>query len=121
LNELKKKYLKNRKQLLKRDLVIPEIYQALIAATKAGIIRYNSYTAALLKVLLYSWTITGIQVNKLLPLEIYQLKTLLAEGYIKMDRSKYGLANHKHYLSKQGKKCLLTLSFYFSIRSQQIY
>ncbi len=50
--------------------------------------------------------ITGIRVNELLPLKVHQLKTLLAEGWIKIDRSKRGPASHKAYLSKQGKKIL---------------
>lgn len=40
----------NRKRLPKRNRVTPEIYQALINATKANIISYNSYTAGRLRV-----------------------------------------------------------------------
>ncbi len=70
----------NRKRLPKRDPVTPEIYQALINGTEAGIISYNGYTAARLRVALCLLTITGIRVNELLPLKVHQLKTLLAEG-----------------------------------------
>ena len=96
----------NRKRLSKRDPVTPEIYQALIDATEAGIIRYNCYTAARLRVALCLLAITGIRVNELLPLKVHQLKTLLAEGWIAIDRSKRGPASHKAYLSKQGKQIL---------------
>ena len=96
----------NRKRLPKRDPVTLEIYQALIKGTKTDMIRSNSYTKARLRVALCLLTITGIRVNELLPLKVHQLKTLLAEGWIKMDRSKRGPASHKAYLSKQGKQIL---------------
>jgi integrase len=96
----------NRKRLPKRDPITPEIYQALITATEAGIISYNGYTASRLRVALCLLAITGIRVNELLPLKVHQLKTLLAEGWIAIDRSKRGPASHKAYLSKQGKKIL---------------
>ena len=96
----------NRKRLPKRDPVTLEIYQALIKATKTGMIRSNSYTKARLRVALCLLTITGIRVNELLPLRVHQLKTLLAEGWVKIDRSKRGPASHKAYLSKQGKQIL---------------
>lgn len=97
---------RDREQLPKRDPVTPEIYQALINATEAGIISYNGYTAARLRVTLCLLTITGIRVNELLPLKVHQLKTLLAEGWIAIDRSKRGPASHKAYLSNQGKQIL---------------
>ena len=113
LNELKKerqqklsrkKARANRKRLPKRDAVTPEIYQALIQATESG--NYNSYTAARLRVALCLLAITGIRVNELLPLKVYQLKTLLTESWIKINRSKHGPSNYKAYLSKQGKQIL---------------
>ena len=96
----------NRKRLPKRDPVTPEIYQALIDATEADITRYTDYTAARLRIALCLLTITGIRVNELLPLKVHQLKTLLTEGWIAIDRSKRGPASHKAYLSKQGKQIL---------------
>lgn len=113
LNELKKerqqklsrkKARANRKRLPKRDAVTPEIYQALIQATESG--NYYSYTAARLRVALCLLAITGIRVNELLPLKVYQLKTLLTESWIKINRSKHGPSNYKAYLSKQGKQIL---------------
>lgn len=96
----------NRKRLPKRDPLTPEIYQALIDATEADITRYTGYTAARLRIALCLLTITGIRVNELLPLKVHQLKTLLTEGWIAIDRSKRGPASHKAYLSKQGKQIL---------------
>ena len=96
----------NRKRLPKRDPVTPEIYQALINATEADIIRYNGYTAARLRIALCLLTITWIRVNELLPLKVHQLKTLLTEGWIAIDRSKRGPASYKAYLSKKGKQIL---------------
>ena len=96
----------NRKRLPKRDPVTPEIYQALINATEVGVTHYNGYTAARLRVALCLLAITGIRVNELLPLKVSQLKTLLAENWIKIDRSKRGPVSHKAYLSKQGKQIL---------------
>lgn len=113
LNELKKerqqklarkKARANRKRLPKRDAVTPKIYQALTQATESG--NSNSYTAARLRIALCLLTITGIRVNELLPLKVYQLKTLLTESWIKINRSKHGPANYKAYLSKQGKQIL---------------
>lgn len=102
----RKKARANWKRLSKRDPVTLEIYQALINATESGIINYNGYTAARLRVALCLLTITGIRVNELLTLKVHQLKTLLAEGWVKIDRSKRGPASHKAYLSKQGKQIL---------------
>lgn len=96
----------NRKRLPKRDPVTLEIYQSLIHATESVITRSNSYTTARLRVALCLLAITGIRVNELLPLKVHQLKTLLAEGWIRIDRSKRGPASHKAYLSKQGKQIL---------------
>lgn len=96
----------NRKRLPKRDPVSLEIYQTLIHATETDMTRSNSYTRARLRVALCLLAITGIRVNELLPLKVHQLKTLLAEGWIKIDRSKRGPASHKAYLSKQGKQIL---------------
>ena len=94
----------NRKRLSKHDPVTPEIYQTLINATEVGVTGYNGYTAVRLRVALCLLAITGIRVNELLPLKVHQLKTLLVEGWIKIDRSKLGPASHKAYLSKQGKQ-----------------
>lgn len=49
-------------------------------------------------------TVTGIRINELLSLKVYQLQTLLKSGWIEIDRSKRGPANHKAFLTREGKK-----------------
>ena len=49
-------------------------------------------------------TVTGIRIGELLPLKVDQLKTLLEEGWISIDRLKKGPANHKAFLTSEGKK-----------------
>lgn len=44
------------------------------------------------------------RINELLPLKVYQLQTLVEEGWIAIDRSKRGPASHKAFLTKEGKK-----------------
>ena len=102
----RKKARANRRRLAKRDPVTPEIYNALIDATKSNIINYNNYTAARLRVALCLLAITGVRVNELLPLKVHQLKTLLTKSWIKIDRSKRGPTKHKAYLSREGKHIL---------------
>lgn len=51
--------------------------------------------------------------NELLPLRISQLKTLLEEHWIGIDRSKRGAANHKAFLTREGKKIVLEREKYF--------
>ena len=89
----RKKARANRRRLAKRDPVTPEIYNALIDATK-------------LRVALCLLAITGVRVNELLPLKVHQLKTLLTKSWIKIDRSKRGPMKYKAYLSREGKHIL---------------
>ena len=49
---------------------------------------------------------TGIRINELLPLKVKQLKTLLEEGWIAIDRSKRGPSHHKAFLNKVGRKII---------------
>ena len=68
-------------QRSKRDPITPEIYQALINITKSNTIQSNSYTRARLRLAFCLLKLTGIRLNQLLGLQVYQLKTLLKEGY----------------------------------------
>ena len=45
-----------------------------------------------------------IRISELLSLKVFQLKTLLEEGWISIDRLKRGPANHKAFLTSEGKK-----------------
>ena len=49
-------------------------------------------------------TVTRIRIGELLPLKVGQLETLLEEGWISIDRLKRGPANHKAFLTSEGKK-----------------
>jgi site-specific recombinase XerD len=48
--------------------------------------------------------VTGIRISELLPLKVGKLETLLKEGWISIDRLKKGPANHKAFLTREGKK-----------------
>jgi site-specific recombinase XerD len=89
----------NRKRLPKRQLITPEIYRLLIQAAESP-----SYTSVKLRIAFCLLTVTGIRINELLPLKVGQLQTLLESHWIGIDRSKRGPANHKAFLTREGKK-----------------
>jgi site-specific recombinase XerD len=91
----------NRKRLPKRDPITAEIYNQLLQAAEG-----SAYTDIRLRIAICLLTITGIRINELLPLKVYQLQTLVEEGWIAIDRSKHGPANHKAFLTKEGKKLI---------------
>jgi site-specific recombinase XerD len=97
--EIRKQARVNRKRLPKREPMTAEIYKKLIQAA-AG----PAYIDVRLRIAICLLTITGIRINELLPLKVYQLQTLVEEGWIAIDRSKRGPANHKAFLTKEGKK-----------------
>ena len=89
----------NRKRLPKRQPVTPEIYRLLIQAAESP-----SYTSVRLRIAFCLLTVTGIRINELLPLKVHQLQTLLEFYWIGIDRSKRGPANHKAFLTREGRK-----------------
>ena len=91
----------NRKRLPKRDPMTPEIYKELIKAAEGP-----TYINARTRIALCILTVTGIRINELLPLKVEQLRTLLEENWISIDRSKRGPSNHKAFLTKEGKKII---------------
>ena len=97
--EIRKQARVNRKRLPKREPMTAEIYKKLVQAA-AG----PAYIYVRLRIAICLLTITGIRINELLPLKVYQLQTLVEEGWIAIDRSKRGPANHKAFLTKEGKK-----------------
>ena len=97
--EIRKQACVNRKRLPKREPMTAEIYKKLVQAA-AG----PAYIDVRLRIAICLLTITGIRINELLPLKVYQLQTLVEEGWIAIDRSKRGPANHKAFLTKEGKK-----------------
>jgi site-specific recombinase XerD len=97
--EIRKQARANRKRLPKREPMTAEIYKKLLQATEGP-----AYIDVRLRIAICLLTITGIRINELLPLKVYQLQTLVEEGWIAIDRSKRGPANHKAFLTKEGKK-----------------
>jgi len=63
-----------------------------------------SYIATRTRIAIWLLTVTGIRIGELLPLKVGQLETLLKEGWISIDRLKKGPANHKAFLTSEGKK-----------------
>ena len=97
--EARKEARANRKRLPKRQPITPEIYRLLIQAAESP-----SYTSVRLRIAFCLLTVTGIRINELLPLKVVQLQTLLESHWIGIDRSKRGPANHKAFLTREGKK-----------------
>ena len=94
-----KKALSNRKRLPKRDPINSEIYNLLIKKSEGP-----GYIAMRTRVALCLLTVTGIRISELLPLKVGQLETLLEKNWISIDRLKKGPANHKAFLTREGKK-----------------
>lgn len=97
--EIRKQVRANRKRLPKRDPMTAEIYKKLLQAAEGP-----AYTDVRLRIAICLLTITGVRINELLPLKVSQFQTLVEEGWIAIDRSKGGPANHKAFLTKEGKK-----------------
>lgn len=70
--EIRKQVRANRKRLPKRDPMTGEIYIELIRAAEGP-----TYLNVSLRLALYLLAITGIRINELLPLKVYQLETLI--------------------------------------------
>ena len=99
--EIRKQARANRKRLPKREPMSAEIYNKLLQAAEGP-----AYTDVRLRIAICLLTVTGIRINELLPLKVYQLQTLVQEGWIAIDRSKRGPSNHKAFLTKEGKKLI---------------
>jgi integrase len=91
----------NRKRLPKRDPMMAEIYKELIKEAEGP-----TYIHVRTRIALCILAVTGIRINELLPLKVNQLKTLVEENWIAIDRSKRGPSNHKAFLTKEGKKII---------------
>ena len=87
------------KRLLKRDPVTREIYTLLIQAVISP-----NYKSVRLRIAFCLLAVTGIRISELLPLKVSQLQTLLTAHWIAIDRSKRGPANHKAFLTREGRK-----------------
>jgi integrase len=110
----------NRKRLPKRDLMTSEIYKELIKAAEGP-----SYKNIRIRLAICILAVTGIRINELLPLKVKQLKTLLEENWIAIDRSKRGPSNHKAFLNKEGKKIIQDrkkdFDFVFLMKTEDSY
>ena len=91
----------NRKRLPKRDPMTAEIYKELITEAEGP-----TYLNVRLRIALCLLAVTGIRINELLNIKVFQLETLTQESWIAIDRSKRGPSNHKAFLNKEGKKII---------------
>ena len=91
----------NRKRLPKRNRMTAEIYTELMRAAEGP-----TYIQLRTRIALCILAVTGIRINKLLPLKVSQLEILFKENWIAIDRSKHGPSNHKAFRTKEGKKII---------------
>jgi len=96
----KQKHAK-RKRLAKRDPMTLKIHKELMKDNEGP-----SFLQVRLRLAFCILFVTGIRINELLPLKVYQLRTLVKEGWIAIDRSKRGPSNHKAFLTSEGKQIL---------------
>ena len=109
-----------RKRLPKRDPINSEIYNLLMKESEGP-----SYIATRTRIAICILTVTGIRIGELLPLKVGQLETLLKEGWISIDRLKRGPANHKAFLTAEGKKLVKArqrdFEFLFLMKNKDSY
>ena len=107
-----------RKRLPKRDPINSEIYNLLIKESEGA-----SYIATRIAICLL--TVSGIRISELLSLKVFQLKTLLGKGWISIDRLKRGPANHKAFLTSEGRKVVKArkrdFKFLFLMKDENSY
>ncbi len=90
-----------RKRLPKRDPITFKIYNQLIKESEGP-----TYIATRTRIAICLLTVIGIRISELLSLKVGQLETLLEEGWISIDRLKRGPANHKAFLTSEGKRII---------------
>ena len=109
-----------RKRLPKRDPINSEIYNLLIKESEGP-----TYIATRTRIAICLLTVTGIRISELLSLKVGQLETLLNEGWISIDRLKRGPANHKAFLTLEGKKLVKArkrdFEFLFLMKNKDSY
>ena len=110
----------NRKRLSKRAPINSEIYNQLMKENPSP-----SYIATRTRIAICLLTVTGIRISELLPLKVGQLESLFKEGWIGIDRLKKGPANHKAFLTSEGKKLVKArkkdFKFLFAMKSKDSY
>ena len=88
---------RNQKGLPKRQRMTPKIYELLMQAGGSP-----CYISVRLKMAFCFLTITEIQINESLPLNVGQLQTLLESYSIGIGRSKRAFVSHKSFLTREG-------------------
>ena len=110
----------NRKRLPKRDPINSEIYNLLMKKSEGP-----SYIKTRTRIAICILTVTGIRIGELLSLKVGQLETLVEEGWVSIDRLKRGPANHKAFLTWEGKKLVKDrkrdFEFLFLMKSKDSY
>jgi len=83
------------------------------------------YIATRTRIAICLLTVSGIRISELLSLKVFQLKTLLEEGWISIDRLKRGPANHKAFLTSEGRKIVKArkrdFEFLFLMKDEDSY
>ena len=92
-NELRESNKKLNERLDRVLVELNELRHQKLSRKKARVNRKRLITLCLL-------VITGTLINELLPLKVYELKTIPTESWIKINRSKHGPSGYKAYLSK---------------------
>jgi integrase len=115
---------KNRKLQPIRQPITKENYE--IPISESEVILYESrFRGARLRLALVLLLVTGIRISELLPLKLYQIKTLFVEHWIEIDRAKRGPSSHKAFLTKEGinilRKRLIDLEIMSSYKSDNCY
>ena len=109
-----------RKRFPKRDPINSEIYNLLMKESEGA-----SYIATRTRIAICLLTVSGIRISELLSLKVFQLKTLLGEGWISIDRLKRGPANHKAFLTSEGRKVVKArkrdFEFLFLMKDENSY
>jgi site-specific recombinase XerD len=90
-----------RKRLPKRDPINSEIYNLLMKESEGP-----TYLATRTRIAICLLTVSGVRIGELLSLKVGQLETLVEEGWISIDRLKRGPANHKAFLTSEGKRLI---------------
>ena len=115
-----KKKRANRKRLPKRSPMTADIYNQLMKKNQNP-----GYIATRTRIAICLLTVTGVRISELLPLKVGQLETLFNEGWIGIDRLKKGPANHKAFLTSEGKRVIKyrkrDFEFLFTMKSKDDY
>ena len=115
---------KNRKLQPIRQPITKEIYEILISESEV-ILHESRFRGARLRLALVLLLVTGIRISELLPLKLYQIKTLFVEHWIEIDRAKRGPSSHKAFLTKEGanivRKRLTDLEIMSSYKTDNCY